>query len=358
MNKLKRIGMVAVLTLALSLSVSSHAMAALTFGALTTTSSGALTLTSTSANLTLSAGAAGANEVVITGSVEGTTALTLTAGDAVITDGDLTLSGGEVSITTDDTTTDAVTIVGNTLTTGQALALTYDASTHTSGNVFEISDNDDGVDFAVAEDGATTITGSASGTDALTLTKGDITITDGTLTVSGISTLTGATTITGLLTTSGDITMSDGATLVNTSSDLLTITEATTALSGILTVGGAATITGATTFSAALIGSSENVTTSSADPGVGVAAVTKLTTHVTTDATGDAADEISLADGTTGQLKMIVLKADTETTGLKVIPANFAGGTGVTLEDVADAVTFVFDGTNWTLLSNIGGTIY
>ncbi|MEK7614860.1 MAG: hypothetical protein AAB431_00555, partial [Patescibacteria group bacterium] len=131
-------------------------------------------------------------DVTITGVAEGTAALTLTTGDITVSDGDVTVSAGDfavsagsVGVTGDDTTNDVFGINGNTLTTGQALVLTYDASTHLSGNVFEISDNDAGVDFAVAEDGATTITGSAEGTAALTLTAGDLVITDGDFSIAG-----------------------------------------------------------------------------------------------------------------------------------------------------------------------------
>lgn len=111
------------------------------------------------------------------------------------------------------------------------------------------------------------------------------------------------------------------------------------------------------TGGAAWIGSSESVTTSSADPGLGVANLTTLTTLVTTDDTGTAADQVSLADGTANQIKVIALVADTEAAGLSVIPANFGPGTSVLLEDVGDSVTLQFDGTNWQLINNDGGTI-
>ena len=86
--------------------------------------------------------------------------------------------------------------------------------------------------------------------------------------------------------------------------------------------------------------------------------MTTVITAVTTDDTGSAADEISLADGTEGQIKIFTLKADTEATGLKIIPANLAGAvTFILLEDVGDGCTLVFDGTNWVIVGNNGGTI-
>jgi hypothetical protein len=106
----------------------------------------------------------------------------------------------------------------------------------------------------------------------------------------------------------------------------------------------------------AIIPASETVTCSAANPGVGVASLTTKTTFVVTDATGASADVITLADGVAGQEKIITLKTDAETTGLKVTPASYVS-TDVLLEDAGDGVTFVFDGAKWVLVSNNGGTI-
>ena len=100
------------------------------------------------------------------------------------------------------------------------------------------------------------------------------------------------------------------------------------------------------------------MTTSSADPGLAVATVTTVITTVVTDETGGSADEVSLTNGTKGQIKIFTLKADTETAGLKIIPANLAGAvTFILLEDVGDGCILVFDGTNWVVVGNNGGTI-
>lgn len=76
--------------------------------------------------------------------------------------------------------------------------------------------------FQVGVDGATTIAGTAAGTDALTLTAGNITVTDGALTLTSA--------------TNGDLTVGDDATI---SGDC--------GVTGALTVGGGAAITGALT---------------------------------------------------------------------------------------------------------------
>ncbi|MEK7516494.1 MAG: hypothetical protein AAB562_02760, partial [Patescibacteria group bacterium] len=123
---------------------------AVNIGNLTETVGGDETITSTALNLGTGwdtifntagfdvTGATGAT--TITGSAEGTAALTLTAGDARLTDGDLVITSGDI----------------------------------------------DGAGFdVVVTTGATTIAGSADGTDALTLTLGDILLSDGELTLSG-----------------------------------------------------------------------------------------------------------------------------------------------------------------------------
>jgi hypothetical protein len=108
----------------------------------------------------------------------------------------------------------------------------------------------------------------------------------------------------------------------------------------------------------AIIPDSETVTCSAANPGVGVASLTTKTTFVVTDATGASADTLTLAAGTAGQEKIITLKTDAETTGLKVIPATFASATtDVLLEDAGDSILLVSDGTSWVLVSNNGGTL-
>jgi len=107
-----------------------------------------------------------------------------------------------------------------------------------------------------------------------------------------------------------------------------------------------------------LVYSLEVVTTTSADPGLGTADPLIVVTNIVTDATGAAADEVSLANGTSnGQTKIFTLKTDNETTGVKVIPATYAGGTSVQFDDAGDGCTFNWDGTSWVLISNNGGTI-
>jgi len=146
----------------------------------------------------------------IAGTAEGTDALTLTLGDQTISDGDLTLSGGELSVTDGVTTSGSGIKLTSSMTTagaatGTAGALTIIAAAATTGTIFSIvadavtsgdmvyldngggtlnggfyinCNDDNASDFTVGDGGATVIAGAAAGTTALTLSLGDLVITD------------------------------------------------------------------------------------------------------------------------------------------------------------------------------------
>ena len=72
--------------------------------------------------------------------------------------------------------------------------------------------------------------------------------------------------------------------------------------------------------------------------------------NIDADAGGDT---FTIADGTVGQVKMIMLLS---ATGVATItPANMAGGTSVTLNAAGDSVIFCFTGTEWYIM---GGNSY
>lgn len=85
--------------------------------------------------------------------------------------------------------------------------------------------------------------------------------------------------------------------------------------------------------------------------GAGAVPLTHPVCHVTT--TG--ADALTLADGTTNQTLTIVMVADGGDGTLT--PANLAGGTTITFDDVGDTATLYFDGTNWNVIGQNGVTI-
>lgn len=94
-----------------------------------------------------------------------------------------------------------------------------------------------------------------------------------------------------------------------------------------------------------LIGSVQALT------GAGAISTTTLATELTT--TGINA--LTLADGTAGQVKIIVMIADGGDGTLT--PTNFGNGTTITFNDVGDAVCLVFVGTDWWIVSNNGCTV-
>ena len=75
-----------------------------------------------------------------------------------------------------------------------------------------------------------------------------------------------------------------------------------------------------------------------------------------TEVTTTAADALTLANGTVGQIKIIVMKADGGDG--TITPATFAGGTTITLNDVGDSVMLTYATTiGWVLIANNGCTI-
>lgn len=108
---------------------------------------------------------------VIAGTAEGTAALTLTKGDAVVTDGDLTVSAGEVAFTSNSTTAGLV-IVNNTFTTGNSL-VDVSSTSITTGALMRLNANTtehDGEILELINAGDTTSTGTG-----LSVTMPDIT---------------------------------------------------------------------------------------------------------------------------------------------------------------------------------------
>lgn len=75
-----------------------------------------------------------------------------------------------------------------------------------------------------------------------------------------------------------------------------------------------------------------------------------------TEVTTTAADALTLANGTVGQIKIIVMKADGGDG--TITPATFAGGTTITMNDAGDSVMLTYATTiGWVLIANNGCTI-
>ena len=75
-----------------------------------------------------------------------------------------------------------------------------------------------------------------------------------------------------------------------------------------------------------------------------------------TEVTTTAADALTLANGTVGQIKIIVMKVDGGDG--TITPATFAGGTTIAMNDVGDSVMLTYATTiGWVLVANNGCTI-
>ena len=86
-----------------------------------------------------------------------------------------------------------------------------------------------------------------------------------------------------------------------------------------------------------------------------VALSTTSTVSFVTTATNST--HVSLADGITGQVKIIVHKTRSNSEDLVITPANFAAGATLTSDLGSRSVTLLFDGTNWQVIAGeITGT--
>lgn len=84
------------------------------------------------------------------------------------------------------------------------------------------------------------------------------------------------------------------------------------------------------------------------------AGAVNLTTTVTILIT-TGANALTLADGSTGQIKIITMKTDGGDGTLT--PAHLVGGTTLTFNDAGDSVMLCFNGTAWAIVSNNGATL-
>ena len=99
-------------------------------------------------------------------------------------------------------------------------------------------------------------------------------------------------------------------------------------------------VTGAASVGTLVDGSPQSLS------GAGAVDVTSLVTFLTT--TG--ADALTLADGTAGQFKVIVMVVDGGDGTLT--PTNLGNGSTLTFDDAGDYAVLVFDGANWWIISS------
>ena len=113
-------------------------------------------------------------------------------------------------------------------------------------------------------------------------------------------------------------------------------------------IDGPVNLNGATSYSTETV---------AAGNGGGNATALSTTSTVSFVTTATNSSHVSLADGATGQIKIIVHKTRSNSTDLVITPANFAAGSTLTSNLASRSVGLVFDGTNWQVISGeITGT--
>lgn len=99
------------------------------------------------------------------------------------------------------------------------------------------------------------------------------------------------------------------------------------------------------------LNSKQSITTAGAIDVNLTTAITEITT------TGTNTHEGDLADGTVGQIKIIVMIVDGGGTST-ITPTTFLNGTRIELQDVGDSITLLYTGTNgWVVLANNGCSV-
>ena len=93
------------------------------------------------------------------------------------------------------------------------------------------------------------------------------------------------------------------------------------------------------------------------DAKTGDSQVASVATAITSHTVSAANDDLSLAAGVAGQLKIIYLKALSNSGTSRITPAALTGGTTITLNAVGDSVLLMYSGTlsSWIIL---GGNSY
>lgn len=125
-------------------------------------------------------------------------------------------------------------------------------------------------------------------------------------------------------------------------------------IGGQLEVNGNAYFDNDVTISTIQIGSHDDITATS--EGIAASIATE-TTFVTTNGDSDL-DDVSLADGTEGQIKYIacVVEGNAADTW-KITPANMVGGTQITFAGIGEGCTLKMYSAGWVVVGNNGGTI-
>ncbi len=92
--------------------------------------------------------------------------------------------------------------------------------------------------------------------------------------------------------------------------------------------------------------------------GAGAANVTSAVTAFTTNTDNSGNNAVTLAAGTTGQIKILYTKVESSGGQTSVVtPAAFANGTTITFDAVGDAAILYYNGSTWVCLAQQGCAI-
>jgi hypothetical protein len=241
--------------------------------------------------------------VTITGSAD-TDVLTITDGDALVDDGQLTITESDtatyaLNITSSGTGGGGVKVTADDLTSGSLIYGDSDngASFSGDGGYLNFINGTSSV-FKVQRYGALTIAGNAEGTASITCTKGDVVLSDGALVITA-----GAFTY-----TAGDMAMSDGSLSITDADNAATfsVTNNTATSAAVIVLAGSGVRTGSTTSSFMTITPS-GMTTGTGVYGVFAGLTEGKGVHLVTDATAttgsalyveNAGNDCALTSGT------------------------------------------------------------
>lgn len=290
--------------------------------------------------------------LTITGS-EGSDVLTVTAGDVALSDGSLTVTDDDnvvsLKVTNNTATTvgaaaatGVVELASTSLTTGTLLHLELTEGTLNGGHYLKAWDVTAGAAvFSVAEDGATTI-GGVGGSDVLTVTAGDVVISDGSITVTDADNAATLSLTNNTATTAAVYKFAgSGAFTGTTTSSFLTITPTGMTTGTALYIAGAAATTLSTLAdftTSTTTGTALRLTTTGVQTGVGSALEIVADSATTPGASaGEGVVKIS-ADGlTTGTaLDVTSTAGNALTTGRIADFSHISGNITGTLNKTAD----------------------
>lgn len=292
-----------------------------------------------------------AGSTFIIGGAGGSTMFTITEGDALMSDGSLTMvdadNAATLSVTNNTATTvgaaassGVATLISTSLTTGALLNLQLTEGTLNGGWYIRAWDATAGAGvFSVGEDGATTIAG-VGGSNVLTVTAGDVVLSDGSVTVTDADNAASFSVTNNTATTASVLVFAGSGTFTgSTTSSFATLTASGLTTGTVLYVPAAALTTGKVLHVSATA-ATDGVLFDVTGGGANMTATGKLMTL----AMGAATVGNGLAISTTGVYTgtgLLTLTADSATTGnIFAISANgLTTGTAMTLISTGTIVT-------------------